>query len=547
MKARISYANDHRGNLRHNNREFSSSNVDSERSKNNITIVSESLAEAYEKLFGKAVAAYNAKQKRACRKIDNYYEKLFGEPVEACQDCIIQGKNKQYNFYEYVVALGDKYTTGFAEHGEIAEIVAQCLKEYAEDFQKRNTYLYLFNAVVHMDEATPHLHLDFIPYADGCNRGMSRQQSMNKALLAMGYGEGEDAIKKFTKHEREVFRKICEEHELNNYGIEIAEEQEGRGKTFSPDEYKRMKDEARKKYDLIVMEEIITEKQRELNDGLMKVLTKRGEEYKAVKQDIKRGKQEVKQIQSQIDIITEELAGLEKQKTSLSTEVRALRLESVTAQTENENLKKHIAEMQDEIQEIVLPQRPSYPTKPSSPRPHHTSKEDYAECFMGDTNGLSFIDRTKEKKRLYKEYEARVDEWNRYDEAVKEYNEITYPQWVVATKTVKALQERLRLVKSRQQALEKGERTFFYGEELRLKKQVKELEKQKEDLQSQLDFISSRMQSLAEQEYQRRRKHDAEVIEYYKKYCGISPDKIENAVAEQENVSTVTRKNIYQK
>ena len=157
-----------------------------------------------------------------------YYEKLFGEPIEACQDCIIQGKNKQYNFYEYVVALGDKYTTGFTEHGEIAEIVAQYLKEYAEDFQKRNTYLYLFNAVVHVDEATPHLHLDFIPYADGCSRGVSRQQSMNKALLAMGYGEGEDTIKKFTKHEREVFRKICEEHELNNYGIDIAEEQEGR-------------------------------------------------------------------------------------------------------------------------------------------------------------------------------------------------------------------------------------------------------------------------------------------------------------------------------
>lgn len=80
-----------------------------------------------------------------------------------------------------------------------------------------------------------------------------------------------------------------------------------------------------------------------------------------------------------------------------------------------------------------------------------------------------------------------------------------------------------------------------------MKKQVKELEKENGDLQSQLDFIRCQMQNIVEQECQRRRKRDAEVIEYYKKYCGISPDKIENAIAEQENVSAVTRKNIYRK
>lgn len=537
MKARISYANDHRGNLRHNNREFSSSNVDSERSKNNIIIVSESLAKAYEKLFSEAVAAYNAKQKRACRKIDNYYEKLFGEPVEACQDCIIQGKNKQYNFYEYVVALGDKYTTGFAEHGEIAEIIAQCLKEYAEDFQKRNTYFYLFNAVVHMDEATPHLHLDFIPYADGCSRGMSRQQSMNKALLAMGYGEGEDAIKKFTKHEREVFRKICEKYSLKEYGVEIAEEQEGRGKTFRPDEYKRLKDEARKQYDLTVMEEIITEKQKELDEGLMKVLLKKGEEYKAVKQDIEHSKDEMQQIQSQIKQARVEVTKLQKQKNSLSSEASALQLEAVTTQTEIENLKNQIAEMQDEIQKIILPESPHYPTKPSKPRPYQSREQYIASSMEDDARTMNFLERKKEEKRLGRNYDSLVDEWNKYDAAVKEYNDVTYPQWVSETETVKVLQERLRLVNSRQQALEKGERTFYYGEELRLKKQVKELEKENRDLQSQLDFIRRQMQNIVEQECQRRRKRDAEVIASYQQYCGISPDKIEKAVMGQEKAS----------
>ena len=90
------------------------------------------------------------------------------------------------------------------------------------------------------------------------------------------------------------------------------------------------------------------------------------------------------------------------------------------------------------------------------------------------------------------------------------------------------------MVNSGQQALEKGERTIYYGEELRLNKQIKVLEKANRDLQSQLDFIRSQMQNIIEQECQKRRKHDAEVIASYQQYCGVSPDKIEIAVMEQE-------------
>ena len=262
--------------------------------------------------------------------------------------------------------------------------------------------------------------------------------------------------------------------------------------------------------------------------------------------------EESQQVLSQLDVTKEEVTELQKQKKNLSEEVSTLQSESerlalekkrqiATAQTELENLKKQIAEMQDEIQKITLPESPTCQKKPRQPRPKQ-SREMYVISNMGDdASTMNFFDRKKEEKRLGREYDSLVDEWNKYDAAVKKYTENTYPQWVKSTETVRALQERLQLVNSRQQALEKDERTVYYAEELRLIKEVKELKRQnenlkkeKEDLQTKLDFIISQMRNIVEQEYQKRRKKDAEVIASYQQYCGVSPDKIEKAVMEQE-------------
>lgn len=247
MERRISFSRG-KGKLRHNNRDIISSNVDKDRTKDNVIIKQQSLDEAYEMIFGEAREAYNAKQKRKDRQIDNYFKKLFGrEPT----DTVLTNSNKQQSFYEHVAGIGDMFDTGLVDkilqdgtevkaNSEAAKIVTECLKEYAAGFQKRNPNFYVFNAVIHLDESTPHLHIDTIPFADGYKKGMTRQQGIAKALEAMGYGKGEDAVKRFTEAERNVLREICE-----SQGITIAKEEKGRGQDIATQIYGAVKDKQR--------------------------------------------------------------------------------------------------------------------------------------------------------------------------------------------------------------------------------------------------------------------------------------------------------------
>lgn len=239
---RISYRSDKKAKIRHNTREFVSSNVDKSRIDDNIIIVNQTVQEAYEHVFGEAQRKYNAKQKRKDRKIEDYYKHLFGDVPESKQDEVQTNKNKQNSFYESIVQVGDKDSTGFATNPENARIAIECLLEYVESFQERNTNLYMFNAVIHLDEATPHLHFDTIPFSDDYRKGMSRQLSIAKALEAMGYDKNcDNAIRDFTVNERKVFREICERH-----GLEIEAEEKSRGVTFTP---QQMRDGVAELYD----------------------------------------------------------------------------------------------------------------------------------------------------------------------------------------------------------------------------------------------------------------------------------------------------------
>lgn len=237
---RISYARG-KGKLRHNNREMISPNVDKARIKDNIELKRQSLADAYEEIFGDAVAEYNAKQRRSDRKISDYFEKMFDVKADAMRaDTVIKNDNKQQSFYEYVVGVGTMHDTGYASNPDAAKIAVECLQEYMAGFEKRNPQFHVFNAVIHQDEATPHLHYDMIPFADGMKKGMTRQQGINKALEQMGYGTGKQAIANFTQSERKVFREICEAH-----GLKIAEETKGREQTYTCEEYRKTADKNR--------------------------------------------------------------------------------------------------------------------------------------------------------------------------------------------------------------------------------------------------------------------------------------------------------------
>lgn len=72
---------------------------------------------------------------------------------------------------------------------EEAKAAIEILEQYAKTFQERNSNLYLFNCVMHLDEATPHLHIDYIPVANGYKTGMKTRNSLTKALQQMGFAK----------------------------------------------------------------------------------------------------------------------------------------------------------------------------------------------------------------------------------------------------------------------------------------------------------------------------------------------------------------------
>ena len=140
------------GSLNHNRRSFTAENVDPKRSSLNVVYRDEPIQKVYHELFDEVVNRYNAKQKRKDRCINDYYEHLR------------TGKQEKL-FHELIVQIGNKDDMGvLTENGALAK---ELLDEYMQGFQERNPTLRVFGAFLHMDEATPHLHIDFVPYVSG--------------------------------------------------------------------------------------------------------------------------------------------------------------------------------------------------------------------------------------------------------------------------------------------------------------------------------------------------------------------------------------------
>ncbi|MCD7747112.1 MAG: plasmid recombination protein [Firmicutes bacterium] len=210
-----------KGSTTHNNRDFIAENVDQERTKNNITFCNEDIKDVYHELFDDALEKYNAKQTRKDRMIDDYYEKIR------------TGKQEKL-FHEIILQIGDKDNmSAGSENGELAKKI---LDKYMQGFQERNPNLRVFSAHIHMDEATPHLHIDFVPFTTGSKRGLETRVSLKKALEAQGFvgkGKSDTEWNRWVESEKEKLAEVMLEH-----GIEWEQKGEHR-EHLSVLEYKR--------------------------------------------------------------------------------------------------------------------------------------------------------------------------------------------------------------------------------------------------------------------------------------------------------------------
>ena len=199
MKRTISFMTG-KGSVNHNSRKFHAKNIDSERSYLNVEYCNEDVKDVYHELFDEALVRYNEKQTRSDRKIDDYYDKIcFGK--------------QEKPFHEIILQIGDKDNMGATtENGQLA---AKVLDEYMRDFQRRNPTLWIFSAYLHMDEATPHLHIDFVPYTTGSKRGLDTRVSLKQALSALGFKGGtrsETELNQWVQHEKKQLAEIMLEH-----------------------------------------------------------------------------------------------------------------------------------------------------------------------------------------------------------------------------------------------------------------------------------------------------------------------------------------------
>ena len=189
-----------KGSLTHNSRAFKAKNVKEDYTRHNIEYCNENIKAVYHELFDEALERYNAKQKRSDRKIDDYYEK-------------IRTSRQEKLFHEVIFQIGNKDDMNARnENGELAKVI---LDEFMKEFPARNPNLRVFSAHLHMDEETPHLHIDFVPFVTGSKRGLDTRVSLKQALASQGFKGGTRQAteqSQWMEAEKRELAKVMERH-----------------------------------------------------------------------------------------------------------------------------------------------------------------------------------------------------------------------------------------------------------------------------------------------------------------------------------------------
>ena len=314
MKRTISFMTG-KGSVNHNSRKFHAKNTDPERSCLNVEYCNENVKDVYHELFDEALARYNEKQTRSDRRIDDYYEK-------------IRSGKQEKPFYEIILQIGDKDNMGAkTENGQLA---AKVLDKYMWDFQRRNPTLRVFSAYLHMDEATPHLHIDFVPYTTGSKRGLDTRVSLKQALSALGFKGGtrrETELNQWVAYEKEQLAAVMLEH-----GIEW-EKKGTHEKHLSVLDFEK-KERAKE----------VVELEQSISDGKERLSDIQIQHRKAV-QETEQIRQKGEAIRQEVSELSETSDLLKKQATTLAEDKKKLLSDNVKLEKQQKKLQQDIEKM----------------------------------------------------------------------------------------------------------------------------------------------------------------------------------------------------------
>ena len=183
-------------------------NVDKNRSQYNVCLCDTPLPDFYAREFGAAVGAYNAKQVEKGhpeRQIKDYLDKIE------------KGKQEK-PAYEVVVQIGNQWTMPATD--EDCRAVSQLiLKQFYDEWPKRYPNMKIVSAVIHMDEATPHMHVVYVPVSQGNKRGLETKNSLRGALKACGFGTD---LRDWNQDMFECLESVSQEHGIERLDMGMS-------------------------------------------------------------------------------------------------------------------------------------------------------------------------------------------------------------------------------------------------------------------------------------------------------------------------------------
>ena len=493
-----------KGSVNHNTRAFTAKNVDKNRSADNVEFCQEDIKQVYHKLFDEARERYNAKQKRKDRMIDNYYEKIR------------RGKQEKL-FHEVIFQIGNK--DDMNAKNEDGLLAKRILTEFMDEFQARNPNLYVFSAHLHMDEETPHLHIDFVPYITGSKRGLDTRVSLKSALAAEGFTGG-------TRGATELNQWIASEKQelatvMERYGVEWL--QKGtHEKHLSVLEFEK-KERAKEVAEL-------DSQKREISSVVLQL----GEAVSVKKQELQNVTIEKELAEEAIQKANEERTIAQQEKEVLLAGNQNLRMENTRLESrkdrlrmENHDLKQKQLQLQTDNEE--LEQR-----NDSLKSDNQVLRQKYNDLQQNN------VQLEKQQNELKSHIEQMVQSEQLLQRDVRKYDEA--PEWQLsepgAFASAKSFRDKVVMpFVNKLKTLIKN----LTIQCVRLKEEVIQLRKEKKRLSDDVEFYKGKIKDMSDRTELLQEKADD--LERVKRYAGAEQiDTIIRKVKEQERTEQQIRR-----
>ena len=493
-----------KGSVNHNTRAFTAKNVDKNRSADNVEFCQEDIKQVYHKLFDEARERYNAKQKRKDRMIDNYYEKIR------------RGKQEKL-FHEVIFQIGNK--DDMNAKNEDGLLAKRILTEFMDEFQARNPNLYVFSAHLHMDEETPHLHIDFVPYITGSKRGLDTRVSLKSALAAEGFTGG-------TRGATELNQWIASEKQelatvMERYGVEWL--QKGtHEKHLSVLEFEK-KERAREVAEL-------DSQKREISS----VVAQLGEEVSVKKQELKNATTEKELAEEATQRAKEEGAVAQQEKEVLLASNQDLRMENARLESRKDRLRMDNHDLKQKQLQLQIDNEELEQRNDSLKSDNQVLRQKYNDLQQNN------VQLEKQQNELKNHIEQIVQSEQLLQRDVRKYDEA--PEWQLpepgAFASAKSFRD--KVVMPFVNKLKSSIKNLTI-QCVRLKEEVIQLRKEKKRLSDDVEFYKGKIKDMSDRTELLQEKADD--LERVKRYAGAEQiDTIIRKVNEQERTEQQIRR-----